>query len=895
MDDPSVTLRLLRRASPIVLVVGLLCGLVAERTTLAQQPSIREAGQPEPSGPFPSPDPDAAVLALLSQDYLTDEERATIALRHGLWNESDLTTPSARALAAATVGRWNDPSLDDPSVSVELRAQALLARGHADRAEAILEGTGTTRGLLLLARTQMQLGAPDRANATLTPLVNRMVNDPINDSDELVDLVEAARLQATLAPPPSPLSNPRAWIASLARAGRELDALSWAAPLAEAELLLANNNFAEIGPAFEQSLARNPRQARTWALFGRLSVNSFDLDKAERIADRLDALSAPTPSIDGAIVRSAARVRRSDWGPALEALGPALAAYPTSRPLLAARSAALAGTFDESRIEAALTEFEGLSPGSPAALIAVGEAFAEARQYEEARRYLSRAVERTRLDPTPFAALGLSELQAGELETARTALTRAAVLDPSDKRVHNSLMLLDELRTFETVESDHFVVRFKPVAGATGGGPDALVAREMLPQLERIYERVTGAERGGIAHAPTGKTTVELYPNHRWFAVRITGMPGIHTIAAATGPVIAMEAPREGAGHSGPYDWARVVQHEYTHTVTLSRTRNRLPHWFTEAGAVYLEDAPRDYSTVVSLMRAFDTDALFDFASINIAFVRPRNPSDRSLAYAQGHWMYEYIIDRWGSEAPLQLMDLYAAGVSEPDAFSRVLNTTREQFLTDFKSTAREQLVAWGMKLPEGVPSLREIMKEEEVADSGDLSEATLDGLLVLHPGHPDLLKLRAERAVPDNGRGGEISTEAVPHLEAYARARPVDPWPRRMLAQFALNPANAAGSHDLLIPHLEYLDVREQSSPVWAMELARRYAAIGDSARSETKALRATRISPYDARPRELAATLALRRGDLDGAEAQLIALTILEPEREIHQQRLEGIRKRR
>jgi len=842
------------------------------------------------------PEPDGGILALLSQDYLTDQEREMLSLRHGLWEAAHLDTPLEVALAATTVGRWNDPVFNNSDLPHEVRAAALLAKGEPEQAEALLAGIGTTRGVLLLARAILAQGRADDANTALLPLVDRFANDPINDSDELVDLVEAAVLQATLAEPSQPGSTPRAWVAALARARSELDPFSWAAPLAEAHILIKHHNYAEAGPAFQQALERNPRNARGWALFGELAVNSFDLEKAERIALRLDELAAPSPSIDAAIVRARANMRRSAWAEASAALAPALTAYPTSRELLAARAGAMAGTFDEARVEAALADFNRLAPGSADALLAVGEAYAEARQYDEARTYLNRARTLARRDPAADAALGLSELQAGRLKEAGDALTRASRLDPANKRVGNSLVLLDELALYTSVRGEHFEVRYKPTDPKDPtSGADALVAREMLPELERIFARVTGAEKGGIDHVPTGITVVELYPNHRWFGVRITGMPGIHTIAAATGPVIAMEAPREGAGHMGPYDWARVVQHEYTHTVTLSRTKNRLPHWFTEAGAVYLEDAPRDFSTVQLLAGAFESDSLFDFSTINIAFVRPKNAAERPLAYAQGHWMYEYIIDTFGQRAPLDLMDLYAAGVSEPEAFDRVLKTTREQFLKDFRIYAGAQLISWGMKLPEGTPSMRAIVKQEQLDDAADLSGEAIDRLLGTHPGHPDLLQLRAERAVPDNGRGGEISAEALPLLRSYVAARPVDPWPRRMLAQFALNPANAHAAHEMLIPHLEFLDAREQHTPTWAMELARRYAAVGDTTRSAAKALRATRISPYDARPRELAATLALRRNDIESARAQLLALTIIEPDREIHRKRLDALEKRR
>src|SRR5690606_1170635 len=104
------------------------------------------------------------------------------------------------------------------------------------------------------------------------------------------------------------------------------------------------------------------------------------------------------------------------------------------------------------------------------------------------------------------------------------------------------------------------------------------------------------------------------------------------------------------------------------HTVTLARTRNRIPHWFTEAAAVYLEHAPRRFEQVQMLTAALQRGGLLSLDRINIAFVRPAEPNERGLAYAQGHWMYEFIVERWGGRAPLELMDLYAQGVEEREA-----------------------------------------------------------------------------------------------------------------------------------------------------------------------------------------------------------------------------------
>ncbi len=525
-------------------------------------------------------------------------------------------------------------------------------------------------------------------------------------------------------------------------------------------------------------------------------------------------------------------------------------------------------------------------------------------------------------------------MQAGRDDDAVAALECSQQLDPYNVRAANSLKLAHELTSYSRFESDHFIVRCKP-------GIDEVLGAEMLAPLEALYARVTGNGSGGIDFQPLGKTTIDLMPDHAWFAVRITGMPAVHTIAASTGPVVAMEAPRAGAGSSmGPYDWARVLQHEYTHTVTLARTKNRLPHWFTEAAAVYLEDAPRTYDRCQMLAAVLDGNALFDFDQINIAFIRPAKPNDRGQAYAQGHWMYEFMLERFGPRAPLDLMDRYAAGDREAAAMKAVLGVTREEFLDQFKVWAGDQLVKWGLRVPEGTPTLLQLLKDEAnrgAAPGQSTDEATselpqptaemVERWLQLYPNHPQVLNVAVAMAMdrsldkamekaldrpienakndPENNaeKMAENKTRPkfnqrpvasadlsmVPLLERYAKARPVDPLPHKLLAKLALDSATPRDA----IPHLEYLDVREQNSISFAVQLARLYAAEHEWDKAIAKAERATRIAPYDPTPRELAASLAIAQKNYADARRHLTALTRLEPNRAAHRQRLEALQK--
>ncbi len=517
-----------------------------------------------------------------------------------------------------------------------------------------------------------------------------------------------------------------------------------------------------------------------------------------------------------------------------------------------------------------------------------------------------KAIARAPAWPPPIVELGQLEMQSGRDARAADALRRAIELDPFNVRARNSLRLIEELLTYDRVESEHFIVRYRP-------GVDAVLAREMLAPLEAIHE---DAERI-FQHAPDVKTTIELMPDSEWFAVRISGIPQIHTVAACTGSVIAMEVPKIGKKHMGEYDWQRVLRHEYIHTITLSRTRNRIPHWFTEAAAEYFEFKPRDFNRVQLLTRALDTGTLFDMERINTAFVRPEKPTDRAQAYAQGQWMYEFIIDRWGESAPLQLMDLYAEGKREDEAMRTVLGLSQDEFHAEFLEWARADCASWGM-LPEPsiaelrlAASLEDVVVRDELASHLAALGATLAGRmagvslpapgempliktspemvefwLIDHPDHPDLLSLRiAEELEFAEGRAAE---EHVELLERYAEARPVDPFPHRELARLHLDGDEPARA----IPHLTYLDERETYSPAFAVELAKRHAAIGAWNAALAHATRATRVAPFDAGHRELAAAAAIRAGDLETAEHHLLALADLEPGRTRHQERLDALR---
>lgn len=868
-----------------------------------------------------------SVTRLVSREFLNEAERRALRVRYGCWTEADLADPALAARAALIDGRYGDAAFSAEGADPLDRAEACIRRGDLDRGLMLLGTDASARGAYLRTLAAIERGDSKGAIEASAGLA-AMARDESADAATLVAAARGLMLRARVAAlADDPASGYQEIMNVLGRVRDRLDTMSWEGLLAEAILLRDKGNPQEAGESLLKALSLNPRCAEAWHLLGLMAVDSMDFPRAERVAARLDELAGGTSdkatigaSGLGAMVVARARLRQGDPAGAVAILDEQVARQPSWREVLALRAAAESLRYDFPNVDALLTAFDEMSPGSPEAYFEVGTALAGARQYADASRYLEEAARRAPKWAEPVLELGLLEVQAGRDDKAREALEKAMELDSFNVRAKNSLKLVRDLGSFATVESAHFLVRYKP-------GEDEIVAKEMLAPLERIYARVTGDGPGGIRHEPTWKTLVELMPNHRWFSVRITGMPALHTIAAATGPIIAMEAPREGTDHLvGPYDWQRVVQHEFTHTVTLSRTSNRLPHWFTEASAVYLEDHPRDYNTVQLLTKSLVEEDLFDFESINIAFARPEKPSDRSLAYAQGVWMYEYMIERFGAEAPLKLMDLYASGKREPEAFREVLSVSREEFLEAFKAWAREQAISWGMIAGPGRETIEQLMdgaheeagkkaadvpvdapvdvkvtdvtsgSESMSAESAEkmVDVATLRSWLEKDPTHPDVLKMLIDRLMDESK--GAVTEEIKGLLERYAAARPVDPMPHSVLAKHLLDRGELSGTETKeAIAHLEFLDAREQHSPAYALELARLYATEGDLKTASARVERAVGIAPYRPSVREYAATIALRAGDLETAERHIHALTVLEPDREIHKKRLEAIRAKR
>ncbi|MFZ9691747.1 MAG: tetratricopeptide repeat protein [Phycisphaerales bacterium] len=849
-----------RRVAVLIRVMAIMAGASA---------AIAQA--PPPSGTL---QPDPALVRALEAPHLTDDERQDLRIRHGLWFETDLDTPLRRATVALDDCRLNDPALDDPTLPVELRAEVCLRRGEFEAALALLPRADSARALRVRLTCLDRLGRLDEIEQARLALPRGA--DPLDSAEAIPDLVQSMVVRSRVSE--GEPGQHEAMMALLARARGELDRLDWRSRLAEAELLLDKDNPAEAAAALEETLRLHPRLAEAWMLYGRTAIDRFDFAGAENAAKALRSLDPDHPLAN--LIDARAALVRNDPDAAETLVDSTLAALPNLPEALSLQIAIDAARYDFESMREGLAELDARWPGHPEPWLEAGRQLSIDRQYPEAAEILGEAARRRPLWPTPRIDLALLEVQSGRDAIALAEFREIAKRDPYNRRAANGLALLESIAAYKRIRSEHFEIRY-------ADGVDEVVAVLMPEVLDRMHEEVSGR----FGHVPPNPTVIEVHPDHRAFAVRITGMPWVHTVAACTGPVIAMEVPRRGPPkkHLGPFDWLEVLRHEYAHTVTLSQTRNRVPHWLTEAAATSVETLPRDYQTCLLLSRSLLADELLSFDEIDWAFVRPKKPTDRALAYAQGRWMLEFMEEAHGPDALVALMDRFREGESSRLAFAAVLGVPPEAFESRFLEWARDEVAAWGLA-PE--PSMSDLIatlpeREDEQPKGSAVDDATLAAWILEHPDHPDLLELALRRGI---GEGEVVPDDLMPLLERYAVARPVDPYPHRVLARAYI----ARGDALAAIPHLAALDGTQRDDNAYAAELARLHRQAGDTSAALESVMKAVRIDPYDASLRELAAAIAIEASDLALCRLHLEALVLLEPDRPQHRKRLEAFERR-
>ena len=473
------------------------------------------------------------------------------------------------------------------------------------------------------------------------------------------------------------------------------------------------------------------------------------------------------------------------------------------------------------------------------------------RRTDQAVQFARRAIE---VAPNLWDAhlnLGMALLRQGQMETGRASIEKAFKGDSFNAWAKNTLDLLDSMADFKETKRGAFVIKASAQESDVLGPYAASLLEEAAAKLTSKYR-----------FTPKGPIIVEIFQNHEDFAVRTLGMPGLGALGVCFGVVIAQDSP--SAREAGEFNWGSTLWHEYTHVITLQMTDYRIPRWFSEGLSVYEERRARpgwgdDWNPM--FVRSFADKRWFKIADLDAGFQRPKSPQDVPIAYFQASQICEFIVERFGFDAVLQMLAMYRNKARTPEVLQQVLKLSESDFDREFAAYVDTKVRSLQQALATQTNVAASLTKEEV--------------LKMLETEDTFALRIRAAELLAADGDTQGAATHYIRALELFPYVTgPGNPY--ESLAKLL----EQKGDHAQAAKVLEGLVKNDENNLEALKTIARIRLALGDRQQA-LNALRASFfISPFDYKLHTQAGELSVELKDYSQALTEFqVALALAPP----------------
>lgn len=301
-------------------------------------------------------------------------------------------------------------------------------------------------------------------------------------------------------------------------------------------------------------------------------------------------------------------------------------------------------------------------PQNPDVDHTIGRKLSQNYRFAEGSQYQRQALT---MDPAhPAANFQLAEdlLRLGYDDVGWELAKSVAENDPYNVVAYNLVTLYDRLQKFATISGDGIVVRMDPKEAAIYG---QAVIELLTTARNELCEK--------YAVQPDGVIAVEIFPQQKDFAIRTFGLPGGDGfLGVCFGRVITANSPASQGER--PSNWESVLWHEFCHAVTLEKTKNRMPRWLSEGISVY-EERQRDSASGESMTPIYREmlldESLTPVSKLSGAFLNPPSAIHLQFAYYQSSLVIDFLVENYGFESILKVLDDLAAGLNINDALTR--------------------------------------------------------------------------------------------------------------------------------------------------------------------------------------------------------------------------------
>ncbi len=233
-------------------------------------------------------------------------------------------------------------------------------------------------------------------------------------------------------------------------------------------------------------------------------------------------------------------------------------------------------------------------------------------------------------------------LRLGEEYEGWELVKEVSSRDEYDVTAYNLITLRDTTAKFANVTNEHFVIRM-------ARNEADIYGQRALALLTRAHETLTRKYQCELPRS----TIVEIFPNQNDFGVRTFGMPdNPGFLGVCFGCLITANSPASQGDH--PSNWEAVLWHEFTHVITLTLTKNKMPRWLSEGISVF-EEKEQDRSWGQDMTPQYRElileGELTPVSKLSSAFLSAKTDLHLQFAYYESYLAVDYIVREFGVQA----------------------------------------------------------------------------------------------------------------------------------------------------------------------------------------------------------------------------------------------------
>jgi len=219
--------------------------------------------------------------------------------------------------------------------------------------------------------------------------------------------------------------------------------------------------------------------------------------------------------------------------------------------------------------------------------------------------------------------------------------------DGYDVTAFNLVTLHDQMAKFQTLTNENFIIHMTPLEAGLYGD----LVLEMLSREREFMTHKYGVKL-------IKPTVVDIFPEQKDFGVRTFGMPdNPGYLGVCFGSVITANSPASQA--ENPANWQDVLWHEFTHVITLTASKNKMPRWFSEGISVYEErQANPAWGEHMNLgyRDMILNGELTPLGKLSSAFLAPKDSQHLLFAYYESSLVIDFIVQKFGLDSVKKIL-----------------------------------------------------------------------------------------------------------------------------------------------------------------------------------------------------------------------------------------------